>query len=391
MVGDYLQMPSGGRWGRLESGGIRVLFDRASATRLNHGVTPAAPMMSPRVVDATAKTTVFFSPGELVRTTTNETVYMTDGFQNLVKLTSFNVPQVTEMGLDWSSVRFLSDADLAPYASRNSTLSSLVACGATTYFPAGGKFYPLANPGATGLATTPLRPESCSLFDLAGKSLPALLVKSSGEETVYSVVSGVKIPLTSWDQAVSLGGANPIILTMGAGWLNSVPTGNPVRADGALLKGSAPAVYVLNSGALLYLPSFALSQELGLGSSFTQISDAELAKLGSVGAPLGLWATCAGKTYFGASGVLHPVSSAAGFPVSAFSAGTCAKLDLRGIGVSKVFVKGSGVTVYVATGGTFRPIGSWDRLIVEAGGTVPPILRLTDAALAALPTGAVLN
>ena len=82
-------------------------------------------------------------------------------------------------------------------------------------------------------------------------------------------------------------------------------------------------MYILNGGSLLYLPSFALSQELGLGSSVTQISDAELAKLGGVGAPLGLWATCAGKTYFGASGVLHPVSSVAGFPVSELSAGTC--------------------------------------------------------------------
>ena len=205
-------MPSGGRWGRLESGGIRVLFDRASATRLNHGVTPPAPVMSPRVVDATAKTAVFFSPGELVRTTANETVYMTDGFQNLVRLTSFNT--VAEMGLNPSSVRFLSDADLTPYPSRSSTLSPLVACGATTYFPAGGKLYPVVNPGATGLATTPLQPESCSLFDLTGVSLPALLVKSSGDATVYSVVSGVKIPLTAWSQAVSLGGVNPTILTM---------------------------------------------------------------------------------------------------------------------------------------------------------------------------------
>ncbi len=388
MVGDYLRMPAGSRWGRLESGTIRVLFDSASATRLNHGVTPAAPTMSPRVVDATTKTAVFFSPGELVRTLTNETVYMTDGFQDLVRLTSFNT--AVEMGLDPSRVRFLTDADLSPYASRSSTLAPLVGCGTTTYFPAGGKLYPLANPGATGLATTPLRPESCSLLDLAGGSLPALLVKSAGDVTVYTVAGGVKIPLTSWSQAVSLGGAEPTILTMGADWLNSVPTG-PVRADGTLLKGSAPAVYILNGGSLLYLPSFALSEELGLGSSFTQISDAEMAKLGSVGAPIGLWSTCAGKTYFSASRVSHEVSSAAGFPVSGLSPGTCARLDLSGTAVSKVFVKGSGATVYVAMDGTFRPIGSWPRLISEAGGVVPTILRIADATLAGLPKGTSLD
>ena len=57
----------------------------------------------------------------------------------------------------------------------------------------------------------------------------------------------------------------------------------------------------------------------------------------------------------------------------------------------KVFVKGSGAMVYVAMEGTFRPIGSWPRLISEAGGVVPTILRLGDATLALLPTGAMLN
>ena len=226
------------------------------------------------------------------------------------------------------------------------------------------------------------------ILRLSSAPLPAALVKASGDATVYVIAGGTKRPLTAWSDAVQLGGVNPGVLTVDAAWIASIPSGPQFIGDGNLVKGSSASVYMLSGGRLLGVTSFAVTQELGLGTTFRQVSDADLSVLGSTGPSLVLWVACGGVTYFAASGVLHAVQPPdPSFGVTALSDAACARMNVSGAAVSKVFLQAGGASVYVAKNGAYSPIGSWARLLQEAGGANPVILRISDATLRTLPSG----
>ena len=103
VVGAYLRVYGSAQWGRLESGTVRVLYDATSAQRLNGGALPLAPRMSPRAYAALPRTAVLFAPGELVYSSASQTVWMTDGYQALIALPSWNTAR--EMGIASSTAR----------------------------------------------------------------------------------------------------------------------------------------------------------------------------------------------------------------------------------------------------------------------------------------------
>lgn len=389
-VGGFLRVHSSSQWGFLENGTVRVLFDSVSATRLNGGVVPDAPRMTPRAFEALSRTAVQFAPGELVYTPTDSTVYLTDGTSGLIPLSSWST--VREMGIAPASSRVVPANALAGYTKRNAPLGTLVVCGSTTYMPASGRLHPLANPSKSGLAATTLDPATCRPLAFASTPVSALLVKTASDATVYSVEGGRKRALSSWSTVVELAGANPIILTVDASWVAAVPTASEAIADGTLVKGSSASVYLVSGGAILGVTSFAITRELGLGDSFQQVSDSALAAYTRRSEVVGLWVQCGGSTLFGASGALHTVSSPdPGATRTPLSDSACRRLDTAGSAVQTVFVKGSGATVYVARGGVFSPLGSWSRLVAEAGGGAPTILTISDATLRALPIGPLLT
>lgn len=388
-VGPYLRTHGATTWGRVESGTIRVLYDATSAKRLNGGILPDAPRMSGRAYSALPRTATVFAPGELVYARVGGTVSMTDGWQRLIDLPSWNT--VREMGLAPESARMVAETSLAPYASRGDLMSALIRCGDTTFFPASGTLHPLSNPVGTGLDVTSLDAATCATLRLSSSPLSAVLVKAPSDATVYHISAGSKRALTTWSDATALGGASPTILTVSQDWIASISSAAAPIPDGTLVKASGASVYLLSGQSLLGVPSFALTRELGFGASFRQVSDGELVSLGSVGPSIGLWVSCAGTTFFAANGVLHVVeASDPSFAVTALSDGACAKLNLSGFAVSRVFIQGSDSSVYVARNGAYSPISSWARLLQEAGGATPSILRVSDATLKTLPLGPVL-
>jgi hypothetical protein len=390
VVGNYLRVYGTAQWGLLENGGVRVLYDAVSATRLNGGAPPSAPRMTSRAYQALARTAVQFAPGELVYTSNGSTVYMTDGRTSLVPLSSWAT--VREMGIAPSSARLVPSSALAGYSPRTSPLMPLVVCGATTYLPASGKLTPLSDPARPGLGSTALDTATCQTLVLSTTPISAVLVKTSTDATVYSVEGGRKRALTSWSAAVELGGASPVILTVDASWLAAIPTTSPGVPDGTLIKGSSASIYLLDGGSLYGVTSFALTRELGLGDAFRQVADSVMSGYTRRSEIVGPWVTCGGNTLFAASGVLHAVRAPdAGARPIPLTDSTCRLLNATGAAVQSVFIKGSGATVYVARGGVFSPVASWSRLVAEAGGTAPTILTVSDAALRALPIGPVLS
>jgi hypothetical protein len=389
VVSSFLRVYGSAQWGRLESGTVRVLYDATSAQRLNGGTLPQAPRMSPRAYASLPRTGVLFAPGELVYTSASQTVWMTDGYQRLVAIPSWDT--VREMGIAPSTARLVADSALAPYSSRNTTLTPLVSCAGATYIPSSATLHPLTDAAATGLGVTALDPATCSTLRLSNTALTAALVKAPGDATVYVIAGGTKRALTAWSDAVQLGGVNPVIMTMNAAWIAAVPTGAPFIGDGSLVKGASASVYLLSGGTRFGVTSFAVTQEMGFGSAFRQVSDTDLAALGSAGPSLTVWVSCGAGTFFPAGGVLHQVQPPdPSFSVTALSAAACARPNTSGAPVSKVFLQAGGASVYVARNGMYSPIGSWSRLLQEAGGSVPLILRVSDATMRSLPLGELL-
>lgn len=389
VVGAYLRTHGSSHWGRVESGTVRVLYDGASAQRLNGGVLPSAPRMSPRAYAVLPRTSTVFAPGELVYTTFGGTVSMTDAYQRLIGLTSWNTAR--EMGIAPGSARLVPESALAPYTARGTTLGALVSCGGATYFPASGTLHPLSDPAATGLTTTALEPATCATLKLSTTALPVVLVKATGDPSVYAILGGVKRPLTAWSEAIALGGANPVVLTVDAAWITAMAAAVPVIADGTLVKGSGASVFLLSGGVRYGVTSFAVTREIGFGDSFRQISDTELSSLGNAGPALGLWVSCNGATFFAAGAALHAVQVPdPTFPVTPLTAAACNQLNSSGTAVPKVFIQAADATVYVARDGAYSPVGSWGRLLSEAGGSAPTILRVSAQTLSTLSRGPLL-
>lgn len=392
VIGAYARLAGGTQWGLFSPTAVRVLNGDASALRLNGGVLPGAPRMSPRAIAQHQLPAGVFAPGELVRTTSDATVYMTDAFDRLIPLSSFATAR--DLGLAAAAVRTVDSAAFAPYAKAVAPLTPLVRCDAAgpTYLPASGVLHPVADAADTNWPVTDLQADSCALLRFSTTVIDVILLKSPSDSTVYVVESGVRRALSSWAELTALAGPGPRILTVDAGTLASLPVQPPPPATGTLVKGSAPSVYIVDGRNLIGLPSFALAKELGLSTSFVSLGDAAMASLTDTGVVASPWISCPSSTtvYFAASGRLHAVADTGSFTPAAVGDPLCARLDRSGAAVPRVFVKGSTADVYLAAGGAFSPIGSWSRLLTEAGGAAPTILRIDDAMLRTLPIGPVL-
>ena len=389
LITAYARLGSGAQWGVFESASVRVLHGDPSAHRLNGGVLPVAPRMSPRAMALHSLPAAVYAPGELVRTPSDATVFMTDGFDRLIPLSSFAT--VRDMGLDTAAVRTVEAATLAAYEKAAGSLTPVLGCATSTMLPASGTLHPLTDPASTGWQSTALAPESCGLLTTSPTLIDTILLKSRADATVYLVAGGIRRALSSWSELTAIAGPSPRILTVEPAILTSLPFEAPLPVTGTLVKGTGPSVFIVDGQRRVGLPSFALARELGLSTSYTQLSDEALSRLTDSGVTASPWVVCSSATvFFAASGRLHAVGDTGGFTPAAFGDALCARLDRSGVAVDRVFVKGSVASVSLATGGAFSPIGSWSRLLAEAGGSTPTILRIDDAMMRTLPVGPTL-
>ncbi|MDA3803326.1 MULTISPECIES: hypothetical protein [Clavibacter] len=238
-----------------------------------------------------------------------------------------------------------------------------------------------------------LDPGQLASVPAAGNMSAYFVLPGSG--TAYLLEGGVKYPLSSWSALVGLNsGASPFVATMRASVGSRYATGHTALEPGTLAKSPAGAdVYLINGlNSKVGVPSFAVTQELGFGTSFANVAAQTLDGYTRSTANLSLLVRCGGVTSLATQGRVVAVANpgSTGLPVTDLVPTTCRALDATGGTVQgPVFVKGiADSTVFLLQGGQAKPVTSWARLVALAGTSSPTITTLRDAAVARIAVGA---
>jgi len=147
------------------------------------------------VLNNTRTGNVIVGAGRMVKTPSSATVYMTDGYDKLVPMSSFGPSE--DMGIT-SSFRTISDEILSKYTVDTQILTSYVSCGGNNYLAMGGVLYKMT---VTGASARVLQPQTCNVLSKS-TVLPRFIRTLSG--TVYELKSGVVHPISSWSTYTAL-------------------------------------------------------------------------------------------------------------------------------------------------------------------------------------------
>lgn len=162
---------------------------------------------------------IIVGAGRLVKTPSNATVYMTDGYDKLVPMSSFN-PSF-DNGLN-VNIRTISDSILAKYIVQQTVLSSYVSCGSVNYIGMGGIIYQ-----QTLSSYTPqvLQPQTCNILTKSTQ-LPRFIRSTDG--TIFEYTNGTIRPITSWEKYLNLLSTGGTSATASQSTLNLFTVGTPI-------------------------------------------------------------------------------------------------------------------------------------------------------------------
>lgn len=138
---------------------------------------------------------IIVGAGRLVKTPSNATVYMTDGYDKLVPMSSFNPSFDIGLNVD---IRTISDSILAKYTVQQTVLSSYVSCSSVNYVGMGGVLYQLTLASHTAQV---LQPQTCNIL-VKNTQLPRFMHAPDG--TIFEHVNGIIRPITSWSKYLNL-------------------------------------------------------------------------------------------------------------------------------------------------------------------------------------------
>ncbi|MEI3866047.1 hypothetical protein V6S02_02995 [Microbacterium sp. CCNWLW134] len=384
-VGIYFRLRSGSTWGRFDSATtVTPLYNEAAARAANGDMraTPYAPYLPSARYPGLTKSAMVFAPGQLVRTPSDARVFMTVDFDRLLAVNTWS--DVVEYGRTPGDVATVPANDLSRYR-QDGAVAPVLSCSSGSYFLAGGAIHRLSSPTAPGLRSVAAAEISCAQYPLGQPVTGPLAVRSPDSPTVYAVQAGERRRVATWSHLVALNnGQNPLVLTVQTSTLNAAPYGPPI-ADGLLLKASGASLSLASGTNAHWLQSFDIARDAGIPPSFLSVADAELEAM-TVAPALSSWLQCDASAGFAADGRIVTVApaAAAGFSTVELSSETCDRLTVDRAALSRVFVKGSSPAVFVAEGGVWRKVGSWQELLDASGGKVPRILNVSDGTLAGL-------
>jgi hypothetical protein len=208
----------------ITSGTSRLVDSWSIVAALNGQQAPTIVTLSQATFNAIPSGRPLLGPATLVKSPTSPQIYMIDGLGRKVPVGSFAIS--SELGVNGYSV--VSNADLlGSYVSTPDQLKLAVQCGSQYYLGAQGQLWKLNSANGFGLATTTLDPITCAALPQSSVATgAAFFVKAPDDPMVYVLASGQKKPIASWAQAVSLnGGTSPVITTVNAYPLSTIPTG----------------------------------------------------------------------------------------------------------------------------------------------------------------------
>jgi hypothetical protein len=162
---------------------------------------------------------VIVGAGRLVKSPSNATVFMTDGYDKLVPMTSFNSPY--DIGLN-PNIRMISDEYLSKYTVDSTVLSSYVSCGGVNYLGLGGVAYQLT---INGKSPRVLQPQTCNILTKS-TTMPRFINGPDG--TIYELTNGVLHPITSWSKFVTLSASGGSMVHVSATSLTYLPVGSSI-------------------------------------------------------------------------------------------------------------------------------------------------------------------
>ena len=152
-------------------------------------------------------------------TPTNATVYMTDGYDKLVPMSSFN--QSFDNGLN-IHIRTINDSILAKYTIQQTVLSSYVSCGSVNYVGMGGTLYQQTLSSYTAQV---LQPQTCNILTKSTQ-LPRFIHAPDG--TIFEYTNGTIRPITSWAKYLNLLAAGGTSAMASQSTLGMLTVGNPI-------------------------------------------------------------------------------------------------------------------------------------------------------------------
>lgn len=387
---NVFRVSNSARWGAFGGPGIQPYYDEAAA-RAGTGDTSTAARLPEWRYRQFSLAALRFAPGQLVRSTSKDAVYMTDGWNRLQWVETFTTP--AEYGRPASSLIWVPDADLRGYTwNGTDKLSPYAGCQGNVYFAASGSLSRV--PSAPAAMLTTLDALTCAQFP-RDESLSDLFLRTPSNAAVFRVADGTARPVGTWSAAVQAnGGTNPRVVTVSDLTRAKFATGAPIFFEPSFIRSNErPNVYLAMNDRKVGLPSFGLARDLGLSTAVSWHPQAQVDAVPATAAELSSWVSCGSTAYFAAGGTLFSTTAdaALGFTATALSDRTCAALRTSDTKLAQVFVKGSSDAVYVASRGTYRPVTSWDALLRLTGGTAPTILRVDNDVFRGLPVGSPVN
>lgn len=395
-AGNYFRIRGTEKWGRFESRTHATpLFDDEAAAAVNGTPrsAPYAPFISSARYASMTKSAPYYAPLTAVKSADASKVYVTVDFNKLIWVRAWS--EAVEYGIQPSDLAVVPAKDLSRYTEVAQTLAPTLRCGGSTYFAASGTLYPVKDPAKSGLKATEAGSATCTELPRTTTSGPVLAVKSGKSSSVFVVEQGQRRQVLSWGLLLSTnGGATPAVATVQSETLAALPVGKAI-ADGQTARAkSSPDLLWVDGSRALWIPSEGMAKDVGIGLAHQVLPDTAIAHL-TRGVTLSPWLRCGGRTYFAASGTLHPVTAqaAAGVTPIDLGAAACARLRLNTTSdLPAVFIKASNSnSVYKIENGKTRKVSTWAALLKVNGGAAPKILTVTPATLSSLPAGSPIS
>jgi hypothetical protein len=181
--------------------------------------SPYIAWTSDEAVEALPTGNIIIGAGRLVKTPESATVYMSDGYDQLIPMSSFGPSQ--DLGVN-QKIRQISSAVLSRYTVTQSALGSYVTCDGSSGLGMGGGLYHLTINNQTPRV---LQDQTCNVLTVKSP-VPEFLKARDG--TIYHYESGTARPISSWSkyQALSADGGAMVAVTDST--LALIPKGAPV-------------------------------------------------------------------------------------------------------------------------------------------------------------------
>ena len=372
-------------------GGAKVRFTSIEALDAYAGGRPSyIASMRPAVAARYPGGRALMAPLSLVKASDSPTVYLVDGWERKVPISSFAA--AGELGV--SGLRVEERAVIDSYVTAPAPLSFLIRCGGALFAAASGVITRVDSGDPAQLRASDVSQDTCDRVRKSPSTITGpIFVKTADSAVVSLLTRGELRAIPAYAALVALNaGSVPALVQVSATTESTVPRGNPLLSPATLVKSAAdPRVYLVDGlDRRIPVSTFAVPSEFGI-TGWSTVPDNVLSGYAPTqGTVSSVWA-CGGQQYFGASGILYPIreDSATGLPVTTVSASTCAARSRSSEpALARVFVISSdSPTVYLVQGGQARPVSTWSGLVDANGGASPRILPVAQSTIASLPAG----